>query len=124
LLLSLYRISLMLRRMTGPTQRVLRALLERADDEQYGMEIADRAELAPGTTYPILMRLKQDGWVESRWEDIDPEVVRRPARHYFRLTSLGATSAREVLQRSDESAQVRARRRRQRATGARPGEAQ
>lgn len=110
--------------MTGPTQRVLRALLERTDDEQYGMEIADRAELAPGTTYPILMRLKQDGWVESRWEDIDPEIVHRPARHYFRLTSLGATSARAVLRRSDEKARVRAQRRRQRTADVRPGEAQ
>lgn len=99
-------------------------MLERADDEQYGMEIADRADLAPGTTYPILMRLKHDGWVESRWEAIDPEAVRRPARHYFRLTSLGATSAREALLRADESARARARRRRQRTSGARPGEAQ
>jgi DNA-binding PadR family transcriptional regulator len=110
--------------MTGPTQRVLRALLERADDEQYGMEIADRAELAPGTTYPILMRLKHDGWVESRWEDIDPGTVRRPARHYFRLTSLGTASARETLLRAEEGARARDRRRRQRASGARPGEAQ
>ncbi len=110
--------------MTGPTQGVLRALLERADDEQYGMQIADRAELAPGTTYPILMRLKEDGWVESRWEDIDPETVRRPARHYFRLTSLGATSAREALQRVDDNARARERRKRQRTPGARPGEAQ
>lgn len=113
----------MLRRLTQPTQSVLRALLERADDEQYGMEIADRAELAPGTTYPILMRLKQDGWVESRWEDVDPETVRRPARHYFRLTSQGVTSAREALHRADESARARARRRGRRAAGV-PGEAQ
>jgi PadR family transcriptional regulator PadR len=97
--------------MTEPTQRVLRALLERPDGEQYGLEIADRAELAPGTTYPILMRLKQDGWVESRWESIDPETARRPARHYFRLTSLGATSAREVLQHAEEQARSRALRR-------------
>jgi PadR family transcriptional regulator len=110
--------------MTGPTQRVLRALLERAADEQYGMEIADRAELAPGTTYPILMRLKQDGWVESRWEDIDPEIARRPPRHYFRLTSQGAESAKEALLRADEKARARAFRRSRRASGARPGEAQ
>ncbi len=102
----------MLRRMTGPTQRVLRALLERPSAELYGMEIADRAELAPGTTYPILMRLKQDGWVESRWENIDPETARRPARHYFRLTSLGATSARDALRHAEEQARARARRRR------------
>jgi PadR family transcriptional regulator PadR len=86
-------------------------------DEQYGMEIADRAELAPGTTYPILMRLQQAGWVESRWEDIDSEITRRPARHYFRLTMLGATSAREALDLAEEQARVRARRRRQRLSG-------
>jgi PadR family transcriptional regulator, regulatory protein PadR len=114
----------MKRRMTGPTQRVLRALLERAGDEQYGMEIADRAELAPGTTYPILMRLRQDGWVESRWERVDPETVRRPARHYFRLTSLGATSAQEALRHVEEKALGHALRRSRRASRARQGEAQ
>jgi DNA-binding PadR family transcriptional regulator len=109
--------------MTEPTQRVLRVLLERKEDEQYGMEIADQAGLAPGTTYPILMRLKQDGWVESRWEAIDPATTRRPARHYFRLTMLGATSAREALQRADEKARARAWRRRQRTASTRNEEA-
>jgi PadR family transcriptional regulator PadR len=110
--------------MTRPTQQVLRALLERGDAPQYGMEIADRAELAPGTTYPILMRLKQEEWVESWWETIDPETVRRPARHYFRLTSLGATKAREALELADQKARARALRRARRGKTVRQGEAQ
>ena len=109
--------------MTEPTQRVLRLLLDRKEDEQYGMEIADRAGLAPGTTYPILIRLKQEGWVESRWEAIDPATTRRPARHYFRLTMLGATAAREALDRADEKARARAWRARRRVPGTRHEEA-
>jgi PadR family transcriptional regulator PadR len=114
----------MLRRLTESTQRVLRVLLERKDTEQYGMEIADRARLAPGTTYPILMRLNQLGWVESWWESIDPETARRPARHYFQLTLFGATAAREALERAEEKARTRALRSRRRGAGSPQEEAQ
>jgi DNA-binding PadR family transcriptional regulator len=86
--------------MTIPTQRVLRALLEDVSAERYGMEIADLAELATGTIHPILARLEGVGWLESRWEDIDPRVEGRAARRYYRLTPSGAEQARDALARA------------------------
>ncbi len=86
-------------RMTMATQLVLRALLADPDEELYGSEIADAAGLMSGTLHPILARLEQAGWVSSRWEDIDPQVAGRPVRRYYRITGVGAQSARAELAR-------------------------
>jgi PadR family transcriptional regulator, regulatory protein PadR len=87
-------------RMTLPTQLVLRALLEDLTRELYGVEIGAAAGLPSGTVHPILARLEGRGWLESRWEDIDPRVAGRPPRRYYRLTGQGAQSAREALARA------------------------
>lgn len=86
-------------RMTMPTQLVLRALLADPSTEVYGSEIGDAAGLMSGTVHPILARLEAAGWVESRWEDVDPKVAGRPARRYYRLTGAGADAARAELAR-------------------------
>ena len=86
--------------MTIPTQRVLEALLEDPQRELYGIEIGDRAELRSGTVHPILARLEGIGWLESRWEDIDPQAEGRPARRYYRLTAEGVQAARTSLARA------------------------
>jgi len=83
--------------MTGPTQLVLRALLADLHAELYGVEIGHAAGLMSGTVHPILARLEALGWVESRWEDIDPKAEGRPARRYYRITALGAEQARAEL---------------------------
>jgi len=87
-------------RMTMPTQLVLHALLGEPGAELYGLEIGDAAGLASGTVHPILARLEGLGWVESRWEDIDPSTAGRPARRYYRLTASGADEARSALART------------------------
>jgi PadR family transcriptional regulator, regulatory protein PadR len=80
-------------RMTVQTQLVLQALLRAPGRELYGLELADETGLLPGTAYPILARLENEGWVTSRWEDIDPAAERRPARRYYRLTAAGTAQA-------------------------------
>jgi DNA-binding PadR family transcriptional regulator len=87
--------------MTLHTQAVLHALLADPTAELYGLEIADRTNLLPGTTYPILMRLNSIGWVTDRWEEIDPHDEQRPRRRYYRLTEKGAVAAREALRNVD-----------------------
>ncbi len=87
-------------RMTLPTQFVLRALLEDPGSERYGLEIGETAGLPSGTIHPILARLERLGWVESRWEDIDPSEAGRPARRYYRLTTDGTERARDGLARA------------------------
>jgi DNA-binding PadR family transcriptional regulator len=54
--------------------------------ELSGAEISREARLASGTLYPMLMRLEQCGWLESRWETEDPQALRRPRRRYYRVT--------------------------------------
>lgn len=87
-------------RMTIPTQRVLRAMLEDANAERYGIEIADMAELATGTVHPILARLEGVGWLTSRWEDVDPRTEGRAPRRYYRLTASGGQLAQDALARA------------------------
>ena len=86
-------------RMTMPTQLVLRALLADPTAEIYGSEIGEAAGLMSGTVHPILARLESLGWVESRWEDVDPTVAGRPVRRYYRITGAGAEQARTELAR-------------------------
>lgn len=85
--------------MTTTTQLVLRVLLTDPTAEFYGLEICERADLLPGTAYPILVRLQTAGWLASRWEEIDPAQEKRPARRYYRLTQDGITEATAALAR-------------------------
>src|SRR6059058_1267535 len=87
-------------RMTIPTQLVLAALLGEPEREVYGVEIGERAGLRSGTVHPILARLEGAGWLQSRWEDIDPRAEGRPPRRYYRLTADGAHAAGSALARA------------------------
>jgi PadR family transcriptional regulator PadR len=87
-------------RMTIPTQRVLAVLLTEPSRELYGLQIGDTAGLPSGTVHPILARLETLGWVESRWEQIDPHKEGRPARRYYRLTKDGQDAAPSALARA------------------------
>ena len=86
-------------RMTIPTQLVLGTLLEEPGRELYGVEIGAAAGLPSGTVHPILARLEGLGWLESRWEDVDPRREGRPARRYYRLTAAGAQAGQAALAR-------------------------
>ena len=79
--------------MTMQTVLVLQALLKDPGRELYGLEISEETGLLPGTASPILLRLENEGWVTSRWEDIDPSAEKRPKRRYYRLTASGAAQA-------------------------------
>lgn len=77
-------------RMTRATLLVLRELLADPAAERYGLELSKVVGLKSGTVHPILCRFEQAGWLESRYEEIDPSAAGRPVRRYFRLTSSGA----------------------------------
>jgi PadR family transcriptional regulator len=80
-------------RLTVQVLLVLQALLREPGRELYGLELSEETGLLPGTAYPILLRLETEGWVTSRWEDVDPRAEKRPARRYYRLTAGGAAQA-------------------------------
>jgi PadR family transcriptional regulator, regulatory protein PadR len=75
-----------------PTDRLLNILLERPDDEHYGYDLMRKAKVNSGTLYPILIQLERQGWVESRWEEVEgSSKVNR--RRLYTITGLGQQSA-------------------------------
>jgi PadR family transcriptional regulator, regulatory protein PadR len=84
-------------RMTVPVARVLAALVADPTADHYGLELMQASELASGTLYPILARLTEAGWLEKRWEEVDPSAAGRPARAYYRITSAALPVARQRL---------------------------
>lgn len=90
-------------RMTLATQMVLEFLLTDPTTERYGLDIGFATGLPSGTVHPILARLEGLGWVQSRWEDIDPREQGRPQRRYYLLSATGAESARMAVARAGRS---------------------
>lgn len=80
---------------TSPqTLALLELLLASGKTWRHGYDLAREADLKSGTLYPLLMRLSDQGVLESRWE-IDGETHR--PRHMYRLTARGAVTARTQL---------------------------
>ena len=84
-------------RLTVPVARVLAAFLNDPGEPHYGLALMSATGLASGSLYPILSRLSTAGWVDARWEEIDPVTAGRPARRYYLLTPDGAARARSAL---------------------------
>ena len=77
---------------TSPqTVKVLTQLLARRNDWHYGYALARETGLPSGTLYPILIRLAEQGWLETKWTEADRLGV--PPRHTYRLTGAGAHAA-------------------------------
>ncbi|MGH3849800.1 MAG: PadR family transcriptional regulator, partial [Pseudonocardiaceae bacterium] len=85
--------------MTIPTRMVLQAMLDEPAQEMYGLQIGRKAGLPSGTIHPILARFEGCGWLESRWEDIDPGKEGRPRRRYYRLKPDKIAHVRTALDR-------------------------
>jgi PadR family transcriptional regulator PadR len=81
-------------RLTLPTRAVLDVLLEAP---LWGYQIIPETDLGPGTVYPILKRLQEEGWIEGTWEeDVPPD---RPRRCTYALTEKGVREYAEALAR-------------------------
>ena len=78
--------------MSPQTRILLSALLGRTTQWRYGYDLSRETDLKAGTLYPILMRLADAGWLETRWEE--PITAGRPPRHMYRLTVEGRLAAR------------------------------
>lgn len=85
-------------RITSQSLKILTLLAAQPNVERYGLELAKEARVQHGTTYPILKRFLDAGWLESRPENADPSDVGRPRQRLYRLTALGALETRRVLE--------------------------
>lgn len=61
----------------------------------YGYDLSRLTALKSGTLYPILIRLCERRFLESKWQP--PVEEGRPPRHMYRLTSPGLLFARASL---------------------------
>jgi len=76
------------------THVLLAALLEQPRSWRHGYEIAKQTGLKSGTLYPLLMRLSEQGLLQSRWTESDQ--AGKPPRHLYRPTAAGLSLAREL----------------------------
>ncbi len=95
--IGLCRIWFMPQRLTRQTAVLLNQLLTAPAKEWYGLELMELTGLRSGTIYPLLHRLRQDGWLTASTEEVDPVEAARPRRRLYRLTGSGERAAREVL---------------------------
>ncbi|MCF3960808.1 PadR family transcriptional regulator [Streptomyces fuscigenes] len=80
-----------------------------ASGELHGFAVAKAAARPTGSVYPILARMEQAGWLESRWETGHPDEG-RPRRRFYSLTKDGAAASRAVvLERRGQLAPTRSR---------------
>lgn len=84
-------------RLSADSLKVLGAMLEDPIAWHYGLGLAGAAEISSGTIYPMLARLENAGWLESRREEAGPESEGRPRRRLYRLTGVGERGALEQL---------------------------
>ena len=84
-------------RLSHQMLRVMGIFIERPRDSLAGSDIWRQTGILSGTLYPILMRLERAGWLESKWEVLDPRETGRPRRRLYRLTGLGYNKTRSAL---------------------------
>jgi len=83
------------RAASASTRKVLNCLIEIPEKSKYGYAMMKKTRLKSGTLYPILMRLKERGYLQADWEASDHPG--RPPRQRYMLTPKGRLYAREVL---------------------------
>ncbi|HEV7311896.1 MULTISPECIES: PadR family transcriptional regulator [Bacteria][Archaea] len=81
------------------TLTVLSAFLETPQGWRYGYDLIKETGLKSGTLYPLLMRLHDQGLLDSEWHPSPQQG--RPARHAYRLSHAGIALAKQA--RSSET---------------------
>ena len=79
---------------SAQTHDLLEAMARHPAEWRYGYELSKQTGLSSGTLYPLLIRLSDQGMLESRWQE--PERPGRPPRHAYRLTANGLAFARGI----------------------------
>lgn len=81
-------------RFSHQTLAILTALLRVPSEWRYGYDLSRETGVKSGTLYPILVRLSERSWLETRWQHAEENG--KP-RHMYRLTAEGRRTARKVV---------------------------
>lgn len=87
---------------SAQTRELLTVMLQQPRTWQYGYELSKQTGLKSGTLYPLLIRLSDQGLLDSQWQE--PERPGKPPRHAYKLTPNGLALAREMAATSKASA--------------------
>ena len=82
-----------LRKLSEPARRVLAAMLDAGSGWSYGYELCQKTGVKSGTLYPLLVRLRDYGFLEAQWQEATQHG--RPPRHAYRLTKSGKALVRD-----------------------------
>ncbi len=83
------------RKLSDQAHLVLAALLGARGGWAHGYELCKQTGVKSGTLYPLLMRLKDQGYLEAEWRE--PAELGKPPRHAYRLSASGVALARDIL---------------------------
>jgi PadR family transcriptional regulator PadR len=83
------------------TRGLLGVLLAQPRTWRHGYALSQETGLKSGTLYPLLIRLNDQGLLDSKWRE--PERPGRPPRHVYRLTVGGVALARHLTEEPTES---------------------
>jgi PadR family transcriptional regulator PadR len=87
------------------TRGLILVLLAQPRTWRHGYELSKETGVKSGTLYPLLMRLSDQGLLDSKWRE--PERPGRPPRHVYRLTAGGLALARQFTEELNESPLLR-----------------
>src|ERR1700758_5478557 len=79
---------------SAQTRELLVVLSQHPRAWHYGYELSRKTGLKSGTLYPLLIRLSDQGLLQSQW--LEPERPGKPPRHAYKLTPDGLALAREL----------------------------
>ncbi|MBW8880663.1 MAG: PadR family transcriptional regulator [Asticcacaulis sp.] len=79
--------------ISSQTRTVLSVLAHQPQAWRHGYDLSKETGLKSGTLYPLLIRLADQGFLETEWRH--PLQPGRPARHAYRLTDAGRVLAAE-----------------------------
>lgn len=82
-------------RYSPATRLVLEYFVAAPSQWCYGYQLMTTLDLSSGTLYPVLIRLTDARWLQTRWDA--PTKDGRPPRHLYRLAAGAAPEARAIL---------------------------
>lgn len=85
------------------TRALLGTLLHEPRRWHHGYELCKETGLRSGTLYPLLIRLSDQGLLDSEWRE--PSRPGLPPRHVYRLNARGLALARQLTRDEEPSAQ-------------------
>lgn len=76
-------------KLNGRALELLMTMAVRPQQEVSGYEIGKALGISSGTLYPLLLKAENAGLLTARWEEGDPQELKRPRRRYYRISGAG-----------------------------------